>query len=469
MSKKPPIQAILIGAGQRGTDAYGPYALQHPDEIKFVAVAEPNPERRARFAAQHQIPAEYQFEDWKPLLALPQFGASDQGAALVCTQDQQHTAPTLAALKAGYDVLLEKPMATTLEECQQLVRTAEEVNRQLHICHVLRYTSHFSRLREVIQSGVLGQIANVHHRENVSYWHMAHSFVRGNWRNTAESSAMILAKCCHDLDILIWLLDDRCETLSSVGNLIHFRPENAPVGAPKRCLDGCPVSETCPFYAPRIYLEMEPIWRNEAADRQGFDRWALQTQVKNPRLIRALSRVIPKLRQITDYRGWPRSVITNQVTPESILTALQEGPYGRCVYYCDNDVVDHQVVSMQFERGTSVTLTMHGHSYLEGRSTRIEGSRATLFAYFGLDGDRIELHDHRSGRQTTYDTHPASDSGHGGGDFGLMAAFVQALQNNAESAALTTARTSLESHLMAFSAEDARLGEKVIRMENYRL
>ena len=280
---------------------------------------------------------------------------------------------------------------------------------------------------------------------------------------------MILAKCCHDLDILIWLIDDRCNTLSSVGNLIHYLPENAPPGAPKRCLDGCPEAESCPFYAPRIYLDMIPIWQNAAAAERGFDRWALQTQIENPQLISALSRFIPNLRQITEYRGWPKSVVTNEITPENILKALRDGPYGRCVYYCDNDVVDHQVVSMQFERGTSVTLTMHGHSYLEGRSTRIEGSKGTLFAYFGMDGDRIEIYDHRTGMKTTHDTRPLGDSGHGGGDTGLMAAFVSALQSGGEAEALTTARTSLESHLMAFAVEDARLDEKVVRLEDYRL
>lgn len=460
-----PMQAILIGAGQRGMDAYAPYALEHPDQIQFVAVAEPDPERRARFSAIHKILAEYQFESWEPLLALPQLGQ----AALICTQDQMHTEPTLAALKSGYDVLLEKPMSTSLDECQQLVRAAEESRRQLHICHVLRYTAHFARLREAIKSGVVGQIANVHHRENVSYWHMAHSFVRGNWSNTQESAPMILAKCCHDLDILIWMLDDRCEILSSVGNLMHFRPENAPEGAPKRCTDGCEAADSCPFYAPRIYRDMSPFWQNAAASRTGFDRWALQKQIKNPKLVSTLSNIVPKLKQITEYRGWPKSVITNEVTPENVMEALKEGPYGRCVYYCKNDVVDHQVVSMQFERGTSVTLTMHGHSHLEGRSTRIEGSKATLFGYFGMDGDRIEIHDHLTGTQTRYDTQPEGDSGHGGGDEGLMAAFMSALRSNKETVALTTARTSLESHLMAFAAEDARLEEKVVRMEDYRL
>jgi len=460
-----PIEAILIGAGQRGLDAYAPYALQHPEQIQFVAVAEPNPERRERFAAQHKIPKKQQFESWEPLLSLPKLGQ----AALVCTQDQQHTAPTLAALQAGYDVLLEKPMATTLEECQQLVQTAKAAGRQLHICHVLRYTSHFSKLREVIQSGVLGQIINVHHRENVSWWHMAHSFVRGNWRNQAKSSPMILAKCCHDLDILIWMLDDRCQTLSSVGSLLHFRPENAPDGAPKRCLDGCPAADSCPYYAPFIYVEHIPLWRNVSASAKGLEGWVTRTQQRSPQFIQMLSKAIPVLKEVSDYRGWPSSVLTNNPTTENVIAALKEGPYGCCVYHCDNDVVDHQVVNMQFESGTSVTLTMHGHSHEEGRSTLIEGSRGRLYAEFKLGGSWIEVDEHHSYQHTHYDTHLSVGSGHGGGDLKLMAAFVKALQSEDESTGRTTARTSLESHLMAFAAEAARLNEKVVRMGDYRL
>jgi hypothetical protein len=271
------------------------------------------------------------------------------------------------------------------------------------------------------------------------------------------------------LDILLWLLNDRCETLSSVGSLLHYRSENAPKGAPKRCLDGCPATDDCPFYAPRIYVDLTPIWRNAAASRKGFDHWALQKQIDNPRVIKLLSHVNPRLKEITDYRDWPISAITNNTTPENVLSALRDGPYGRCVYHCDNDVVDHQVVNMQFEQGTSVTLTMHGHSYLEGRSTRIEGSKATLFAYFGMDGDRIEIHDHRTGTTTRYDTHPEGESGHGGGDARLMGSFVTSLQVKNDTAALTTAQTSLESHLMAFAAEDARLNKKVVSMDEYRM
>jgi len=263
-----PIHAILIGAGQRGADVYGLYAQHHPDQICFAAVAEPDPARRARFAEQHQIPPQNQFESWEPLLAQPQFAQ----AAFVCTQDGQHTAPALAAMHAGYAVLLEKPMATTAEECIQLVRASEETGRPLHISHVLRYTKHFVKMREIIQSGALGQIVTVDHRENVSWWHMVHSYVRGNWRNSGESSPMILAKCCHDLDILLWLLDGHCVSLSSVGGLMHYRAENAPEGAPTRCLDGCPAADTCPSGArlpirgavcpssPRAHKSAPPNW-----------------------------------------------------------------------------------------------------------------------------------------------------------------------------------------------------------------
>ncbi|NUM47084.1 MAG: Gfo/Idh/MocA family oxidoreductase [Anaerolineales bacterium] len=455
-----PVTALLIGAGQRGADIYGRYARTHPDQIRFVAVAEPDPARRARFATQHHIPPEHQFETWEPLLALPQLA----DAAFVCTQDEQHTAPALAAMRAGYHVLLEKPMATTAEECIQLVQTSEETGRQLHISHVLRYTPHFVKLREIIQSGALGQVINVDHRENVAWWHMAHSYVRGNWRNRAQSSPMILAKCCHDLDILPWLLDAECESLSSVGGLLHYRAENAPEGAPARCLDGCPVADTCPYYAPFIYIDLLPLWRAIAETGSGIPKLAAQTQTRAPEMVRFLSRFAPDLRLISDYRGWPISVVAHDPTPENLRAALQTGPYGRCVYHCDNDVVDHQVVAMQFSGGQSVTLTMHGHSHFEGRTTRIQGSRAEVQSFFGTGGSWIEVREHRSGKRTRYDTSANLKEGHGGGDQGLMAGFVNSLREGGESAR-TTARQALKSHLMAFAAEAARVEGKVVRIE----
>jgi predicted dehydrogenase len=411
------IEAVLIGAGNRGFQVYGAYALDHPEELRFTAVVEPHEARRRRFAEAHDIPPERQFHTWQDLYARGQMAE----VLVNCTLDRMHVDSTLPALELGYDVLLEKPMANTLAGNVRLVRAAEEHGRLLMICHVLRYTAFFSTLHDIIASGRLGRVITVEHRENVVYWHMAHSFVRGNWRDSQIESPMILAKCCHDMDILFWNLGP-VRRLSSFGSLVHYRPESAPQGAPPRCADGCPVADECPWYAPRLYLH--------------------------------------------DHTGWPVSVISEDPSLPARRRALETGPYGRCVYYCDNDVVDHQTVSLEFETGASGVLVMHGHSHEEGRTMRYDGTRASLrgrFAY-GL-GDSIEIHDHLTGRVERIDPQ-TGDSGHGGGDSGLMAALVKAVRQPGTRG--TTARESLESHLMAFAAEEARVTGRVIAMEEFR-
>jgi predicted dehydrogenase len=420
-----PIEAVMVGAGNRGYQAYGPYALQHPEQIRFTAVAEPHEERRRRFAQAHGILPERQFRTWEELYAQGQIA----DALLNCTLDRMHLDSTLPALELGYDVLLEKPMSNTLQGNVRLVQAAEKHGRLLMVCHVLRYTAFFSTLHDIVASGRLGRIITVEHRENVVYWHMAHSFVRGNWRDSRIESPMILAKCCHDMDILFWNLGP-VRRLHSFGSLIHYRPENAPPGAPERCTDGCPVADECPWYAPRLYLH--------------------------------------------DHTGWPVSVISEDPSLESRCRALEIGPYGRCVYHCDNDVVDHQSVNMEFASGATGVLFMHGHAHEEARTMRYDGTRATLRGKFSYGiSDSIEIHDHLTGRVERIDPQ-AGDSGHGGGDAGVMAAFVKVLREpravsaRADSVALTTSRESLESHLMAFAAEEARVNGSIVQMDRFR-
>ncbi len=458
-----PLSAILIGAGNRGQDAYGPYALQHPDELRFVAVAEPDEARRTRFARAHGIPPQGQYRTWEDLLA----GGRTADVALVCTLDRLHTEPALAALELGYDVLLEKPMATTLGDCVRLVQTAERTGRLLQICHEMRYTSFFTLLRGIVNSGRLGRVVTVEHRENVSYWHMAHSYVRGNWRDSRVESPMILAKCCHDLDILFWILGP-CHRLASFGSLVHYRRENAPAGAPERCTDGCPAAEQCPWYAPRLYLDIVPLLRMTRDSPVLQERLASRIILDHPAMARVAERLVPGFAAARDYRGWPLSVLSEDTSREARLRALQTGPYGRCVYYCDNDVVDHQTVSLEVEDGTSVVLVMHGHSHLEGRTMRYDGTRATLLGSYGALSQEIQIHDHLTGEVETI--RPTSGlvgaTGHGGADMELMRGFVQAVHDPA--CALTTARESLESHLLAFAAEEARVTGAVVNMADFR-
>jgi predicted dehydrogenase len=280
---------------------------------------------------------------------------------------------------------------------------------------------------------------------------------------------MILAKSCHDLDILYWILNSSVKSLGSVGGLKHFRPENAPTGAPKRCLDGCPAAEACPFYAPALYIDLEPIFLGLSNAQNPGIRIAGKLMQRKPDLARSAAKVVPALRQLTDYSGWPRSIITDQPTNLlSLREALTSGPYGRCVYHCDNDVVDHQIVLMELENGVSASFTMHGHSHEEGRTIRIDGSKATLLGKFSWNQAFIEIHQHRGGHVKRIDMpNNIEDGGHGGGDSGLMEAFVSALDGTPQET-LTDARSSLESHLMAFAAEQARTTKTVIDMPAFR-
>ena len=416
-----PIDLLMIGAGNRGFYAYGPYAQSHPDEVRFTAVAEPDPLRRERFAQAHHIPTERQFARWQDALTQPQLAR----AALNCTMDQEHLASSISALNAGYDMLLEKPMATTAEHCRELVRVAEANKRTLQICHVLRYTPFGNALQQIISSGRLGRIVTIDHRENVSYWHMSHSFVRGNWRNTATSAPMILAKCCHDMDLLAWVMGEPVTQLQSFGGLMHYRADQAPVGAPLRCTDGCSIEASCVWHAPTLYGAVEGV----------------------PPISDFIVNAMGSEHETAPQR-WER---------------LKTSPYGRCVYHCDNDVVDHQVVNMQFAGGATCTFTMQGHSEREGRTLRWDGTRATLFGDFSHGRPyEIRIHDHGNADNPEVIRFD-DDDGHGGGDAGIMRDFVRALHGQT-SPQQTTARVSLQSHLMCFAAEESRASGRVIAM-----
>jgi predicted dehydrogenase len=412
-----PLPVVMLGAGGRGFYTYGNWILDHPEQIRVVAVAELDPVRRERFAQAHGLPPNRVFADHSELFAQGRLGE----ALINATMDRDHVETTLGALDTGYHVLLEKPMATTPHDCVRLVRAAESAGRMLHICHVMRYSPFWSTLHRTLSSGEVGEVMTVDHRENVAFWHQAHSFVRGNWGNSGRSAPMILAKSCHDMDMLYWLLDRPVTKLSSFGALTHFRPEQAPPGAPERCLNGCPHWESCPYYAPRIYLR--------------------------------------------DRTGWPISAITVDLSYEGRIEALRSGPYGRCVYHCDNDVVDHMTINMLFEGDVTVTFTMHAFSHENCRTIRFDGTRASLRGHGGKS--EMRLYEFRTGLEREVPI-PQGKGGHGGGDAGLMAAFVGALRGE-EAALRTSARDSLESHLMAFAAEESRLqGGALIDMDEYR-
>jgi predicted dehydrogenase len=409
------ISAVIIGAGDRGT-MYATFADAHPDRLRIVGVAEPRAEYRERMAARYGFPADQVFSDWTDALDRPRFA----DAIVIATHDRAHAGPAIAAAERGYNILLEKPMAVTEADCRKIVAAVEKAGVLLSVCHPYRYTEHTRLLREIVDSGSIGDIASIQHLEPVGYWHQAHSFVRGNWRNEGESAFMLLAKSCHDLDWLRYMMGESCTSVSSFGSLMHFTEENRPEGAADRCLD-CAVERDCPYSAKRIYLDAV----------------------------------------IAGKTDWPVDVLTPDPSAEAVESALRNGPYGRCVYTCDNDVVDHQVVNFEFASGATANFTMTAFTDTGHRKTHIFGTRGHLYG----DGDEIRHFDFLSNRTTVI---PVAQppvpvmTGHGGGDYRVMDHFVRAVDENDPTWILSGPQETLESHLMAFAAERSRLERRVV-------
>jgi predicted dehydrogenase len=419
-----PVTLLIVGAGGRGS-TYADYTLTHPAEGVVVGVAEPDPGRRQALMERHKIPATNVYPDWQSALAAPRFA----DVAVIATQDHMHVEPVEHAAAAGYHLLLEKPMAPDEDGCRRIVAAAAQHGVMLGVCHVLRYTAYTQALRQILDAGTIGEIVSVEHLEPVGYWHQAHSFVRGNWCNEAQSSPMLLAKSCHDVDWLRYVVGLPCEQASSFGSLKHFRREQQPAGAADRCLD-CPaeIERRCPYSAKRFYL----------------------TQLEE------------------GHTGWPLNVLTPDPTVDTVLEALRDGPYGRCVYASDNNVVDHQVVNFQFAGGVTASFTMTAFTRARGRETRIFGTRGELYG----DSQRIRIFDFLTNETTELDTDVASDgsilSGHGGGDDGLMQAFLAAVSQDNPGLILSGPQESLESHLMVFTAEASRKSGNTVRQQQQR-
>ena len=414
-----PVELLIVGAGIRGT-LYGEYAIERPELARVVGVAEPRDFFRTRMVAIHHCAPEHAVVDWRQLVEQPKLA----DAVIIATPDALHLEPAVAFARKGYDILLEKPLAPEPEGCQSIVDAALANNIIFAVAHPMRYTNYTQQLKNWVTSGLIGEIVSIQHLEPVGYWHYAHSFVRGNWRNETESSFMLLAKACHDVDWLRYIMGRSCIQVSSFGSLMHFRKEAKPVeaGEAKRCLD-CAYEPDCPYSAKRFYLDL----------------------LKHGSL------------------DWPLNVITTDFTQAGVIASLRHGPYGRCVYECDNDVVDHQVVNLLYDHGATASFTMIGPSEFRDRQTSIYGTRGELRG----DGKKIVHYDFLTDKTEEIVTELSETrlSGHGGGDYSLMQCFVAAVANRDPSGILSGPIESLETHMTVFAAERAHRDFRVVQVK----
>ncbi len=414
------LKVILIGAGNRG-GVYTDVMSDLPEQFQVVAVAEPRDSRRERIQQKHNLPDNMCFTDYKPLLALGKIA----DIALIATMDRDHFEPAMMAIDLGYDLMLEKPITPTPEECIALTENAKKHGVRVVICTVLRYTPLFIKLKEIIDSGRIGKVMSINHEECVEFVHQSHSFVRGNWGNSERSSVMLLQKSCHDMDILQWLLGKKCKKVQSFGSLSYFTAENAPEGAPERCIEGCPVGDTCIYNSVKLYLESDSNWFRSAAT---------------------------KLVKSSD---------------EDVKKSLLESNYGKCVFHCDNDVVDHQTVNMLFEDDVTVTFTMNAFN-TGGRYINIYGTKGEIRA--ALKGDTpIRVYDIVS-KETEEIPSSGTDGvlgGHGGGDAGIVRTLYSYMVGEYNGVSVPTIEESCYNHLITFAAEHARNTGTVVDVEEY--
>ena len=420
------VTVSIIGLGGRGGEAYGRYIQTLKDKFKITHICDINPVRLNKYGELFEVSNENRFDNEDKM-----FEKKWSDVLFITTQDRLHVKMAKKALKIGYDIVLEKPISDNVEELRELSNLAKETGRKIMVCHVLRYTVMMRKLKEVLKSGAIGRLVSIDHTENVVYWHEAHSYVRGNWRNTDVAVPMIMAKCCHDLDLIQDFAGSKCKAVSSMGSLFHFKPENRPDGSADRCVN-CKYVDSCAYSAKKIYIGM---WHDVGKPENIF----------------------------------PFNLITDAypTTEEALYKSISEGPYGRCVFACDNNVVDNQTTIMQFENGVTATLKMEAFVKDGGRDIR----------FFGTEGE-LELNESKNtitlkkycGGNTVWKITDLTDDleGHGGGDHRMIDELYE-IMTGEQSKIATSIDESIESHYMALAAEESRKnGGELVKISKYR-
>ena len=402
----------IIGVGSRGGDTYLSEFSKRPDKFKVVALCDILQAKIDKYAPMYNIDKQQCFTSVEKFF-------EEKRADILCvsTPDKFHIQHAIAGLRLGYDLLLEKPISDKKEELDELMRVQNECGGKVCVCHVLRYAPGFVKVASLLDAKVIGDLIHIESVEQVEFFHQAHSYVRGNWRSREETTPMIMAKCCHDLDLMQYYAKSQCVSVSSMGALTYFKKENMPADATPRCID-CPHKDDC-AYSATTYIK----------------RWHAWGEQEN---------------------AWPWNVITLALpmTEEAIMAAIENGPYGRCVFDCDNDVVDHQQTLMQFANGVTATLTMTAFTAVEGREMRFHGTKGDLIFSGSANTITVRIF---GGETTVIDLMKLVDGGHahGGGDGRMVDTLYDILKG--EESERTSLATSIESHLMAIAAETSRL------------
>lgn len=411
------IKYVLIGYGQRGK--FYVDCLRKLNKGELIAVCDSNQSKLDLAKKNYGLSDKQLFTEADSLFEKGKIA----DLAIIASMDNDHYDQAIKALQLGYHLLLEKPIAQTEEQCREIASLAGQMNRKVYVCHVLRYAPIYTSIKEMLASGKFGDVVSISQTEHVGWWHQAHSYVRGNWRRSEDTSPMIVAKCCHDFDLFAWLIDKKCKTVSSFGSLSYYNREHAPEGSGNYCYN-CRLKDECVYNCLKFYTKY-PAFAFASGQYLGD--------------------------------GEDKQAIIECFSKEN-------NPYARCVFKCDNDVVDHQVVNMLFEDDVTAQLTMT--AFCEGgiRTIRVHATKGFIEASMLDNIIRYEIYGQET--QEIHVTVGETFGGHGGGDEKLVEDVINDLEGSKGCLCLTSIDKSVMSHLMGFAAEKSRLqGGQIVNID----
>ena len=400
------LNCAILGYGNRGS-VYADL-LYKTDGVKISAVCDVNPD------AVELAKEKYGLADEQCFTSEEKFFRARRGeACVIATMDKLHVRHAGSALALGYDVLLEKPIATSYADCVEIERIAEKHGSKILVCHVLRYTAFFRKIKELLEKGEIGEITSVSESEDVDFVHYWLSFLHGNWHKEENSSPIILQKCCHDFDIIGWLTGKKCRRVSSFGHLNVYKKENKPADAAEYCFE-CPRVKNCEYSGIRIMCN-QPLW----------------------------------------LKGYYPEMEMTDAGVEKILSD-KTNPFSKCAFNGDNDVMTDQIVNMYCEDGVLVQTLMSGFSSGGRREITIHASRGEIYGYMGAEEVLVKYKPFQRAPETFDLTKNSAVSGHGGGDENIIRSFVGYVRDGKDDGMLSTIEDSILSHKIAFAAEESR-------------
>ena len=412
------LKVVLIGCGDRAC-VYAHFGVHEFKQMEIVAAVDPDEARRIYVHNQFNVPLDRCYKDISEVLSQGKIA----DAVINGTMDALHIETSIPFLKQGYDMLLEKPITNNEEELLKLAKTAKEHNCKLMICHVLRFSDFYREIKKTLLSGEVGNIININTTERVGAYHSSVSYLRGKWNSEVKcGSSLLLAKCCHDLDLIAWFNNSTRPMMTySMGGRNFFNRENAPKGCGERCLVDCPkeIKEKCIYDAEYMYIKNDHLpWYPWQCTGKNYQDVTLEEKI------------------------------------ESLKTY---NPHGKCIYKCDGDLLDHQQVLIKFKDGSTACHTLVLGAMKADRTIHIMGTKGEIEGAASEGKLYIRTFDKDTAgykeRVVNFNEKKGETGGHFGGDKGIVQDFLSYLSGNKPSISTTVINDSIIGHLMVYDAD----------------